>query len=145
MNRQNANSMRTTAATQDHGGIRQVPRSLTVAARGTTAGRPSAATHSNASSHSAGVQENRSCHEPMPVWLAALVAAGCSARGNALPHEVRWQSRAGRAVYTNFGGCTETIEPLGVTLPSGDTLAVYWIPGETAYTLEIYSSTEKCA
>jgi hypothetical protein len=120
-----------------------------VAARGTTiaAAKPAAGTHSsNALSYPAGSpQESRSCPEPLPVWLAALMASRCYVSGNALPHEVRWQPVAGRAIYTNFDRCTETIEPLGVRLAAGETLAVYWIPGETAYTLEICSNTEKCA
>jgi hypothetical protein len=148
MTRQNANSIRVTTAEQDRGGIREISRSLTVAARGGSlaAAKPAAATHSNASSHIAGaLPDHRPSQEPTPVWLAALVAAPCFAHGIDLSHEVRWQRRAGRAVYTNFGGCSETIEPLGVVLQAGETLAVYWIPGDTAYTLEVCSKTEMCA
>ena len=39
----------------------------------------------------------------------------------------------------------ERIEPLGVNLLGGETLAVCWTPGETAYTLEVCNRTEKCA
>jgi hypothetical protein len=83
--------------------------------------------------------------EPEPIWLSALIATGCAARSHGQEHEVRWNSVAGRAFYTNFGGQQERIEPLGVTLAAGDTLMVYWMPGETSYTVEICTSTEKCA
>jgi hypothetical protein len=90
-------------------------------------------------------QENLSCTEPAPVWLAALLAVRCQARSNGFHHEIGWNAVAGRAVYTNFGSHPEKIEPLGVNLPVGATLAVHWAPGETAYTLEVYSDNEKCA
>jgi hypothetical protein len=83
--------------------------------------------------------------EPLPIWLAVLLAAECQARGNGTDHHVRWDCVAGRAVYTNYGRDAEHIEPLGVSLSVGETLAVYWIPGETAYTMEVYSQAEKCA
>jgi hypothetical protein len=83
--------------------------------------------------------------EPVPVWLSVLVAARCSAKRNGEHHAVRWDCVAGRAVYTNLGRDAEHIEPLGVSLLSGQTLAVYWVPGETAYTLEVYRHREKCA
>jgi hypothetical protein len=41
-------------------------------------------------------------------------------------------------VYTNAGHEDERIEPLGVRLTGGQTLAVSWMPGETAYTFEVY-------
>jgi hypothetical protein len=50
---------------------------------------------------------------------------------------VAWNCASGRALYTNSGAHAETIQPLGVSLKAGQTLAVYWMPGETAYTLEV--------
>jgi len=136
MNRLDTNAKPHTA-TEDRGG-RAVARSLTVAPR-STAG-------SSALSLPPRLQpESASGCEPSPVWLAALMAVNCQARSNELHHTIRWHSRSGRAVYTNFGSHTERIEPLGVTLPAGETLAVYWLPGETAYTVEVYSDKEKCA
>jgi hypothetical protein len=73
------------------------------------------------------------------------MATPCHARSNGQHHDIRWNCVAGRAVYTNFGGDSERIEPLGVSLSVGESLAVYWTPGETAYTLDVYSQTEKCA
>jgi len=84
-------------------------------------------------------------HEPLPIWLAVLMATSCQARGTKGPHDVRWRCVSGRAVYTNYGRDTEHIEPLGVSLLSGETLAVCWTPGETAYTFDIFSQSEKCA
>jgi hypothetical protein len=80
--------------------------------------------------------------QPTPIWLAALFAAGCSADDGDEGHAVEWSCISGRAVYTNDGANAERIEPLGVKLFRGQTLAVYWMPGETAYTTEVYSQTE---
>jgi hypothetical protein len=136
-------------AKQDLGEFAPVTRTLTVATRASAAAMVNGATADAMASLSlAGMrpaQEKLSCTEPAPVWLAALRAVGCEARSNELQHEVGWHAVAGRAVYTNFGRHPEKIEPLGVNLPAGATLAVHWAPGETAYTLEVYSDTEKCA
>jgi hypothetical protein len=83
--------------------------------------------------------------EPLPIWLAVLMATACQARGSGGYHDVQWNCVSGRAVYTNFGRESERIEPLGVSLSGGETLAVYWTPGETAYTMEVYSQAGKCA
>jgi hypothetical protein len=121
-------------------------RSLTVATHGNQVAATRHATSSSSLSLSVTQQAESSTKiEPSPVWLAALMAVRCQARSNGFHHEVRWHAVAGRAVYTNFGRHTERIEPLDVNLPAGDTLAVYWTPGETAYTLEVYSDAEKCA
>jgi hypothetical protein len=73
----------------------------------------------------------------MPIWLAALMATRCQAQGSGQSHPVGWICASGRALYTNSGAATETIEPLGVSLQRGQTLEVYWSPGETAYTMEV--------
>ena len=75
---------------------------------------------------------------PAPIWLAALSAATCRATRSGEDHAVRWDCVSGHAVYTNAGADTETIHPLGVSLEGGQTLAVCWMPGETAYTLKVY-------
>ncbi len=80
-----------------------------------------------------------------PIWFAALIASACLAEGNGARHTIRWNCVSGRAVYTNRGREAERIEPLGVRLLGGETLAVYWIPGETSYTLEVYGQNERCA
>jgi hypothetical protein len=87
---------------------------------------------------------NRS-HEPVPIWLAVLEATPCEAKRNGEHHAVRWRWDSGRAVYTNAGEEAEHIEPLGVRLKGGHTMAVYWMPGETAYTVEVYRQKELCA
>jgi hypothetical protein len=83
--------------------------------------------------------------EPVPIWLAVLLAVSCEARRNGENHAVRWAWVSGRAIYTNAGRDAEHIEPLGVHLMAGHTMAVYWMPGETAYTVEVYRQTELCA
>ena len=83
--------------------------------------------------------------EPVPIWLAALLATSCEAQRNGENHAVRWNCVSGRALYTNAGRDAENIEPLGVSLMGGHTLAVYWMPGETAYTVEVYRQAGLCA
>jgi hypothetical protein len=83
--------------------------------------------------------------EPTPIWLAALIASHCLAVADGARHAVRWHHESGRALYTNLGSATETIEPLGVSLQQGHTLAVSWIPGETAYTIEVFQQYDRCA
>jgi hypothetical protein len=83
--------------------------------------------------------------EPVPIWLAVLLATSCEARRNGENHAVRWDWVSGRALYTNIGRDAEHIEPLGVNLMGGHTMAVYWTPGETSYTVEVYRQTELCA
>jgi len=84
--------------------------------------------------------------EPMPIWLAALMATRCQATVNGEDHTILWDCIAGRALYTNRGTTAEHIETLGVRLQSGQTVAVYWRPGATDYTVEVYSqSNHFCA
>ena len=83
--------------------------------------------------------------EPVPIWLAVLHATACKAKRNGENHTVRWEWVSGRAIYTNAGMDVERIEPLGVSLMAGHTVAVSWMPGETAYTVEVYRQTELCA
>jgi len=70
--------------------------------------------------------------------MAVLQATECQAVANGEDHTVQWDYAAGRARYTNQSADIEQIQPLGVTLRRGHTLAVTWMPGDTAYTLEIY-------
>jgi hypothetical protein len=90
-------------------------------------------------------QQHRKAAHPLPIWLAALFAAQCLATDGSRPHEVPWDCVSGRAVYTNAGATALRIEPLGVSLERGETLAVSWKPGETAYTMEVYGQTQMCA
>jgi hypothetical protein len=92
-----------------------------------------------------GLPEAKRTHETVPIWLAVLEATSCEAKRNGEYHAVRWQWDSGRAVYTNAGEDPEHIEPLGVRLKGGHTMAVYWMPGETAYTVEVYRQKELCA
>jgi len=66
------------------------------------------------------------------------MASSCEAQRNGENHSVRWNWSSGRATYTNAGDDAEHIHPWGVSLLGGDTMAVYWTPGETAYTVEVY-------
>jgi hypothetical protein len=93
----------------------------------------------------AGVNAAGKKAQSTPIWLAALFAARCSADDGSEGHAVSWNCIAGRAVYTNAGTNAERIEPLGVSLQRGQTLAVSWMPGETGYTVEVYGQAEMCA
>jgi len=83
--------------------------------------------------------------DPAPIWLAALMATSCQAEGNGEQHTVRWHWVAGRALYTNAGCEAEHIAPLGVSLMGGHTMAVSWMPGETAYTVEVFRQATRYA
>ena len=74
----------------------------------------------------------------IPIWFAALLAALCLAKAQGGDRDVSWNCISGRAVYTNRGLEEETIEPLGVRLQGGHSVAVSWGPGETSYTVEIF-------
>src|SRR3954469_21853476 len=50
--------------------------------------------------------------EPTPIWMAALIASRCHANGNVENHSIAWTHVAGRALYTNPGPESETIQPL---------------------------------
>jgi hypothetical protein len=80
--------------------------------------------------------------EPVPIWLAVLMATSCEAKTGGEKHDVRWNCVAGRAVYKNSGCAAERIEPLGVSLLGGQTLAVSWVPGATAYTVEVFGQED---
>ena len=94
--------------------------------------------------HRMEVRECRKASEPMPIWFAALAATPCQANAGGQERAVRWECVAGRALYTNVGTDTEVIQPLDVRLMAGYTLAVYWSPGETAYSMETYRQTNLC-
>ena len=76
--------------------------------------------------------------EPLPIWLSVLEASSCQAQSRGKNHAIRWQHVSGRATYTNLGSEEERIEPLGISVPRGKTVAVSWLPGETEYTVEVY-------
>jgi len=111
-----------------------------------SAGRfPEAGIHSGARPFFAALPEVSRPNEPLPIWLAVLQASSCEAQSDSHNHTVSWNMVAGRAVYTNVGGEPEHIAPLGVSLLGGHTMAVYWMPGDTAYTVEVYRQRELCA
>jgi len=83
-------------------------------------------------------REGRKTDEAVPIWLAVLLAASCQAKSDSRNHAIRWNRMSGRATYTNAGSEDEHIEPLGVRLSRGETLAVSWMPGDTEYTFEVY-------
>jgi hypothetical protein len=76
--------------------------------------------------------------ETRPIWLAVLEATSCQAQSRGKYHAVSWQHVCGRATYTNLENDEERIEPLGVSVPRGKTVAVSWLPGETEYRVEVY-------
>jgi hypothetical protein len=76
--------------------------------------------------------------DPLPIWFAALLASECQAKANGEDRRIRWNCFAGRAFYTNLGSSDERIEPFGIRLRGGHTLAVSWQPGDSAYTFEVF-------
>jgi hypothetical protein len=82
--------------------------------------------------------ETGGIREPLPIWLAVLFMTSFQAKSSRRNHTVRWHCASGRATYTNSGNEDERIEPLGVSLPVGQTLAVSWVPGGTTYTIEVF-------
>jgi hypothetical protein len=82
---------------------------------------------------------------PAPIWLAALIATRCQAIGAGADDAIVWKWVAGWALYTNTGVGPKFIQPLGVRLQGGETLAVTWGPGETAYKVEVYPRLVACA
>jgi hypothetical protein len=75
--------------------------------------------------------------ESTPIWMAVLMASRCLANRDGKGSAVRWNQVSGKALYTNSGDDTELILPLGVFLRGGQTLMVSWLPGDTAYTVEV--------
>jgi hypothetical protein len=76
-------------------------------------------------------QTETSPSQSLPIWMAALLASGAE-------RSICWEWRSGRAVYTNGSAETETVEPFGVPVQRGETIAVTWLPGDTAYTIELH-------
>ena len=74
--------------------------------------------------------------------VSALIGAHCKALVNGQPHAVSWNCVSGRAQYTNFGPDMELIEPLGISLHGGHTLAVSWGPGESSYTMKVFRALD---
>lgn len=69
--------------------------------------------------------------EPMPIWMAALLA---SAAGR----KVSWEWLGGRAVFRNRSARPELIEPLGLRVGRGESVVVTWLPGQSEYTIQLY-------
>jgi hypothetical protein len=88
--------------------------------------------------HTTNIQDVIETREHAPIWFAALVANGCTASDRAEGRTVNWRHKSGKALYTNSARDAEHIQPFGVSLRRGETLAVWWQPGETAYTLEVF-------
>ena len=78
---------------------------------------------------------NAAATEPMPIWMAALIASDALSG-------VRWECLAGRAVHTNRRAKPVVLESLGVRVKRGQSVVVTWRPGETEYTVELY---DRCA
>ena len=75
--------------------------------------------------------------ESTPIWLAALLAAGCEATANGRTRRIEWRCASGRAVYTNSAAESEIVQPFGVAVRRGESVVVTWRPGETGYTVEL--------
>jgi hypothetical protein len=78
--------------------------------------------------------------EPLPIWMAALLATTCHALGHEGARKVEWQCVSGRAIYTNAGDGVEVLLPFGFPVRGGQTVAVTWTPGDTSYTIRVEDS-----
>ena len=79
-------------------------------------------------------QQGQGESDPGPVEAEIAVqaqraACACQAQAGGQSQTVQWNCVSGRAQYTNFGPDTVVIQPLGVRLHGGHTLAVSWAPG----------------
>jgi len=106
---------------------------------------PDGGQHSGARPFRTALPEASRPGDPAPIWLSVLCAISCEAQKNGETRSVPWKLVSGRALYTNSSRDAERIEPLGVSLLAGHTMAVYWMPGDTAYTVEVYRHRELCA
>ena len=75
--------------------------------------------------------------EPLPIWMAALLASAREARGDGISRNVEWECVHDRAIYTNGGEETLILYPFGVPVRGGETLIVSWLPNETGYTVKL--------
>ena len=75
--------------------------------------------------------------EPLPIWMAALLASACEARGDGVSRDVEWHCVHDRAIYTNGGEETLILYPFGVPVRGGEMLVVSWLPNETGYTVKL--------
>ncbi len=147
MNQGNSNEMNRTAANQEQGSLVPMVRPFPSGVRPSEALTQHAALPGSSALSVPAVShlENMLSGKHAPVWLAALVAASCRAQSQGTYHEIRWRAVSRPRRLYQFRPCTERIEPLGVDLPAGDTVAVWWEHGDTAYAMEVYSDSEKCA
>jgi hypothetical protein len=81
-------------------------------------------------------QPAHSTAEPLPIWMAALLASTCHALGHNGARNVEWKCVSGSATYTNTGDDVEILLPFGIPVRSGQTVMVTWQPGESGYTLQ---------
>ena len=89
-----------------------------------------------------GESEAQKGYGRFPVWMAALITSGCRATVAGADRQVQWHCVNGSAHYTNEAPGELLIQPLGIRLESGHTLAVSWRPGETEYAFEVF---QQCA
>jgi len=75
--------------------------------------------------------------ETLPIWMAALLASACEARGDGFHCDVEWERVHDRAIYTNDGEETLILHPFGVPVRGGESLVVSWLPNETGYTVKL--------
>ena len=125
------NQHRTPAANSIRHGAQSVLKSRTARSRNTGALRL------------VGENERSNEYGRLPIWMAALFTSDCRATAPGSDCDIQWRCIDGRAHYTNDAGGALLIEPLGIRLENGQTLAASWTPGETSYTFEILRQHER--
>jgi len=92
-----------------------------------------------------GENEGSTEYGRLPIWMAALITSGCRTAAAGSDGNVRWRYIDGRAQYTNDASGALVIQPLGIRLESGQTLAASWTPGQTNYTFEVFREHDRWA
>jgi len=81
----------------------------------------------------------RSALSGSSIWSAALSAVGCVATGTGGSSQpIEWQPARNCLKYTAKRAVI--VEPFGISLKPGETLAVRWKPGDTGYSMMLLQS-----
>ena len=72
------------------------------------------------------------------IWVAALLAADCSATEDGESWPIQWEYSTHSARYTATHSVT--VRPFGIVLTPGQILEVHWRPGDTAYSFVVEES-----
>jgi hypothetical protein len=81
--------------------------------------------------------QSKTMGDPLPIWMAALVASECKVHSPHGVREVDWHCLSDHALYTNRDFEPEILLPFGLAVAGGETVVVTWLPGDTGYTVRL--------